>query len=123
MILVGSGERNVPIATSSGAEVSLAPRRRLTLSVLEQQASRLAKTDGSKRGRDRSGTRTEVLFRLVNIVDAPPTPTDVLRVDGSHDVSTGSDTEHERFLGLDRLGIFGIPLDHKVEDRLFVLVL
>jgi hypothetical protein len=60
----------------------------------------LAEADGSKGGQDNGVAVSEELLRLVDIVDAPASATDVLgkeRVDG---VSPGPDAEDKRVLSV-----------------------
>lgn len=104
-IRVGSGGRGVPIATRLGTGDQHVPivwkMRELTLVlafVFEQDNTSLAECDGAEAGSDRRLSRSQILFRLVNVIDTPSTTTDVLRIDRADSVPPCPDTEDERVL-------------------------
>lgn len=66
---------------------------------------------------------TQILFRLVYIIDALASSSSVLRIDRSNGVPSWSNTQDQRILGAHRFLVLGITLYDEMQDSLFVFML
>lgn len=101
---MGSEERKDPIATRSGTPTivsTLLPYGGLTcLFVLFQhKTGRLSERNRPESGENRGHAVRQESLRLVDIVDALATASDVLRQQRANIETTGADAENDRVLG------------------------